>query len=48
VDKDDEEIKYGELFCDKCGDCYHCFADDPCIDDEGHYFIFNELKKENK
>ena len=30
---DDERVpKCGEDFCDWCGDCLHCYGDDPCRD----------------
>jgi hypothetical protein len=28
----------GEDFCENCGDCLHCYADDPCPDGGGHFW----------
>ena len=27
----------GEDFCDRCGDCLHCYADDECGGDGGYH-----------
>lgn len=28
-----------EDFCEICGDCLHCYGEDPCTQDGGHYWV---------
>ena len=42
------EPKCGRDFCDKCGDCLHCYGSGPCYaDDENpeHRWIIYEYQK---
>ena len=42
---EEAEPECGEDFCDRCGDCLHCYGGDPCygIDAEGeHYWVVYE------
>ena len=32
VDVEHGDPVCGEDFCDKCGDCLHCYGDGPCFD----------------
>lgn len=34
----------GQDFCDHCGDCLHCYGDEPCIDGGKHRWV---IYKEN-
>jgi hypothetical protein len=29
----------GEDMCDRCGDCLHCYAEDPCINGGSHLWV---------
>ena len=29
----------GEDFCDRCGDCLHCYGGDPCYDGGSHMWV---------
>lgn len=31
-------IRCGEVYCDRCGDCIHCYGDDPCYDEGNHSY----------
>ena len=33
-----------EDFCDKCGDCLHCYWESPCLDNNEHFWV--EYKNE--
>lgn len=35
---EDAEPKCGEAFCDRCGDCLHCYPDDCYLDENGEHF----------
>jgi hypothetical protein len=40
----------GKDFCDRCGDCLHCYGDDPCISGEEYpahrWVIYGEPERE--
>jgi len=29
----------GKDFCDRCGDCFYCYGEDPCIEDGEYYWV---------
>lgn len=31
--------KCGEVYCEVCGDCIHCYGEFPCIDDGEHSYV---------
>jgi hypothetical protein len=40
----------GRDFCDECGDCLHCYGDDPCVNDGVHRWLYylNDLSQEDR
>lgn len=43
---EDADPECGEDFCDRCGDCLHCYGGDPCWDGGAehpdHYWVVYE------
>lgn len=41
LDIDDAEPECGKDFCDRCGDCLHCYDGNPCVNDHAkHRWIY--------
>jgi hypothetical protein len=42
--KEQREPECGEDFCDKCGDCLHCYSCDPCTvgETDQHFWVIYE------
>lgn len=40
----EEEPECGKDFCDSCGDCLHCYWEDPCYenDQKDHFWVTYE------
>lgn len=38
----------GQDFCDRCGDCLHCYGSDPCVNGhENHRWVYYEQLTSN-
>ena len=48
---EDAEPECGVDFCDRCGDCLHCYEYGPCYDGteecDEHFWVAYESKSEN-
>jgi hypothetical protein len=39
IRRDDAEPVCGEHFCDRCGDCLHCYGDLECYEGDVHRWV---------
>jgi len=40
TEKTNKELRCGDVYCDKCGDCIYCYGDDPCYDEGDHVYDY--------
>lgn len=42
------ELRCGDVYCDRCGDCIYCYGDDPCYDEGDHLYELPDPKELEK